>query len=269
MNITIKLVEIKIKDYKYYTDVALLVDREDFLNDLFKLRKKWGLDKGLLKYDQKKLWSSFPWRNTKEQATKHLKTIAPFEKRMENAVLMDTLVQQGRFEKFMNEYEKARRILPSEDFYLDIQQLRKKYRRPFHFDQISGHAVIYGIVRNEDYVPCEMEILEPELEFYQYFKEPELIIKFSPLAKNEDIRDLLIKEVAKKRMEYEKSVLGGILPKDTAKTSIRKHREWYWLNKKQGVSHGKILEMEKNKYADNTIAKGIQRYKEKLSIRLK
>lgn len=271
MNIPIESVKITIKDNKYYTDVALLVDRDDFLSDLFKLRKKWGLDKDLLEYHPKKLWLSFPWGGTKEQRDKYFKAIAPFEKRMENAALMDILVQQGKFENFMKDYEKARRIWPAEDFYLDIQDIRRKYRRPYQFDKIIGHAVIYGIVRDEDYIPCEMEILWPELEFYQYSKEPELIVKFSPLAKREDIRKLITKEISRYRIEYEKNVLGDILPKVTTKSSIEKHREWYWLNKKQKLGYSAIFKKELdmgNHLEEVTVKKAIERYKKALSLGL-
>lgn len=57
----IKKIEIGIKDIKKYTDIALLVDKKDFMQWIAKLREKWKIDK-LFKAGEYRKFYAFIWR---------------------------------------------------------------------------------------------------------------------------------------------------------------------------------------------------------------
>jgi hypothetical protein len=229
------------------------------------LRKKWGLDKNLLKYDKSKSTFGFPWKTSKEQSKKHLKAIKPYEKILEKPAFVDVLVRESKIEQFLKGYEEALRLLPAEDFRLDIQTLRKKYKRPVFFDEIIAKAVLYGKVGKKDYVTAEIMITDPETEYIDYFQESELIIKIYPSARAEDIRKLLVKELESKKKEYVRNILKGELKQINPRWQLETYRKWYWLNRYQKLSYEKLLNMENDNFSESTIGLGIARYRKLLT----
>lgn len=252
MNITINPINIKIGNSKYFADVAFLLDREDFIGELSKLREKWGVafgkktgvEKKILEYDSKK--REFPFEKTSEIRKFRLEAdrlAIPYEKQLYNLYPRDELGKVR--ENVLKKYIKALRVSPEWDLFFDVRFLRRKFKRPHNFDNVIKSALLFGEVRDEDYSPCSTKIIYPEVDFLPYFEDPELVIRFSPLVKLEDIRNLLTAQISKMREDYERDVLGGVL-KNNHKTEIfKKHREWYLLYK-EGLNEGKIYDKEVN-----------------------
>lgn len=258
------LIKIEIEDVRRYADVAFLVDREDFLNDLVRLRKRFGFE-SVRKYDSGKHWAANRWDVNSELLLKHSDAVAPFEDKLQDTNYMSDLTIAER-NKLYDEYQKASRILPENAFFQDIQKLRRKYKKSPNFDRIIAHAVIYGEVRDDDYVTCEIGIDYPEIEFVDYDKEAKPAITFYPLVQMDDIKKLLEEKVEEVLKKYQKEVLDGTLIDYDTRPNIKRDRDWYW-KKRSGLSYSAIHKQGENISRDAVI-KAIQQYQRTLSMEL-
>lgn len=237
-------IAIKIKDKGKYADVASVVDRDDFLNDVLFLRKRKKL-KRLLPYNSNQHWASDSiWGASVKDLEKYNDAIAPFEEVLQNTNATSELPHEERV-VLMRKFKKADRILPGNAFQQDIQKIRRKYHKSTNFDRIIAHAVLYGEIRDEDYVTCEIDIDYPEVDIVDCDREPKPVITFYPHVHLKDIQELLKKNLEYILQKYQKEVLGGKLVTYDPKSSIERDREWYWMWKD---------EREKGRGAYNRIA---------------
>lgn len=271
MSIRIKPIVIRIKDKKRFGDVAFLVDREDFIVDIMRLRKKWRLSDKLLRLTDKRNWSTFPWKLPDKKTYKSYKKKLPLiEKKIFDMNYMDKLGIKER-EDLLKEYEELVRCIPSENFSWDIRELRKKYKKPPNFDRIIAKSLLYGIVLDSDYITVELKIVKPELDYIPYFKEPELNLIFYPLAKLEEIQAKYKEGAQELIKEYEKYYIGGkVLDSDTV-SNIYRDRKWYWIKKNRGIGTRKLHKLLMEKKEPITlkgIEKALNRYEKHLKIKL-
>ena len=129
---------------KRYADVAFFVDREDFLSDLVRLRKKWNLDK-LFKYNQYDDWRKKTLTQTEKQKEAMSVAWKNFQKRW-HISLGDTAPEQAK-----EDWIKAHKALPEWEFYFDIDKIRVKYHKPYYFHWIIRRALVCGEIRDKDY----------------------------------------------------------------------------------------------------------------------
>lgn len=258
MNIPIK---IKINDERRFTDVAFLVDRDDFLRDLQELREKRGLKREML-YDSNKHWAlDSIWGVTREQLFKHNDAVAPFEDILQNTNETQDLSHEQKVD-LMQKYREAQRILPGNAFVQDIQAIRDKYHKSPNFDRIIAHAVLYGEIRNEDYVTAEIDIDYPEVDIVDYDREPIPIIKIYPNVGIRDIQALFQDQVGEVLRKYQEEVLGGKISSYDTKNNIKRDREWYWMWKEEKVKGRGIY----NRIADQWNVSGDKEYIEDVNL---
>lgn len=267
MNLPIK---IKIDDVRRFTDVAFLVDRDDFLKDIQELRNKKGLKKEM-PYDPNKYWGlDSIWGITREQLFKHNDAVAPFEDILQNPNETQDLSYIQKRDLF-KKYKKAQRILPGNAFEQDVQAIRNKYHKPPNFDRIIAHAVLYGEIREEDYVTAEIDIDYPEVDIVDYDREPQVVIKIYPNISSKDIQDIFQGQVEDVLRRYQEEILGGQIPNYDTKNNVKRDREWYWMWKKERENgkgiYNRIIDSwndsvkpEDQIYDINIIEQGVSRY---------
>ncbi len=271
MSIKIAPVDIGISNPKRFADVAFLVDRDDFLADILKLRKKFSKYHTLpLKSPpHKKNWFTFPWRVSMAQMEKYSKAVKPLEKiafDLNQTSEMDIKEKEA----FLKSYEKAERLLPQNDFRFSILDIRKKYKRPPNSDRIIAHAALYNKIADEDYVTSEASIKHPELEFPQYFDDPQIIITVYPGFDKDDIEGLLKNKVYRLMEENQKEYITIDAFKLDVRGNIKRDRKWYWWKKQEDLGWiklgRKVAVEEDTLIAQDTVRDAVNRYKEKLTM---
>ncbi|KKS96370.1 MAG: hypothetical protein UV73_C0011G0042 [Candidatus Gottesmanbacteria bacterium GW2011_GWA2_43_14] len=258
-------VAIKITDLRKFAEVAFLVDRDDFLQDLIKLRKKWGLDKQLLLLPPTKPWFTFPWQVKDSQLESYIKATVKLETADANSNKMGKMSIKDK-NKYLRNLKKTERLLPSNDFRSGIMDLRKKYRRPPNFDRIIAHSVIYGEVTNQDFISCEAKIIYPEQEFPQYFQDTKLVIELYPPVKTEEIEKIIKNVLPAQVKKYEKHFIRGNIEDYDTRPTIVRNRGWYWFKKNHSWSQVyKKAEIDiGGNIASSSVRDAIDEYKKRL-----
>jgi hypothetical protein len=277
-------IEVLITDSRRYAHVVFLLDRDDFLKDMNKLRKKWKIKKLLDKKDYE-FWDNFPgfvyieknnislprFKNKEHenlyQKNKKIVDSGNLEKLMWNLTDLENLGTIKRDElTILYKYEVISSLF--ELFRFEVAELRKKYKYPPNFDQIIGCAVLFGTVTDDDYSLCEVVMNYPDVEYLPYFEEPKMQINFYPLTKPEEIMKAF--EQAKDSLinRYEKQFIGGKhIDHDTA-PNIKQSRDWYWRKKLNSFSWAKLHQdiVSKNEVFITVEGsrKAVEKYKQKL-----
>ena len=261
-------IEININDPKKFGFVAFLVDKEEFLKDVAKLRKEWDINPDILKQESDNHhWELFPWSSV------HLKS-APLKNKTKED--LDDLffklhdrshLEQIGFEdaeKLFKRYEKGLRNNVYERFHFQIKDLRKKYKRPPNFDRVIAHAVLFGMVKADDLLNCSAEIILPETEYFPYFEDSKLVINLYPSYKREEVITLLDKRIPELLKEYEKRFVDiRLFEKDTI-ANIKRDREWYWKNKAEGMGYTKLAKLAPISWSG--VRDAIKQYKQRLAL---
>lgn len=249
---------INIESDKRFGEVAFLVDRDDFIADVKKIRKKLGINKLLSRQEAEKLW------NKQHPVPAGSKTIYPFWK---NSAIEKELEIDKDVKKLLKKYKK------SWDFYNVI-----KYSiscgcvedidyadRP----RIQGEFLIYG---GEENKPCYYALPLPrdKIELFKNINtdikldETEAAIIVNPETKIEDLAACfrLLKKDVEKNYPCWKTP-------DTI-SNIKRDRDWYWLKKKTGLGYGKAFNLIENRkgITHEAFIKAIQQYKKRLSMEI-
>lgn len=234
-------------------DVCHLVDKDDFLSDLYQLRKKCGLGKKLEQYSPNRenpdrAWFFYPWGQDYKEVVGDLKHTVNADEIYENFFmdlrkLRDS--DEDEFEKKKEQMKNELRKSKKEDFRFDIQDLTAKFRRPPYFDQIIAHSLLYGEVFNNSFVRCEAKIEWPELEFPDVFGNPQLILRVYPYTTKEELSDVFQKELPKLFPQYQELYQTPSYPaidkRRREKGEIKIHRFLYWEWKKSSNKSFKKL----------------------------
>lgn len=239
-------VVIDLSDDKKYASVAFLVDRDDFLRDVAKLRKKVGF-KQILSYDNLKSWNFYPWRwpGADEYPKGFVDELRGTADMLQNIPYLDKLTYKKKI-KLKDKHDKLIRQDPAQRFFYLIQDLRIKYKRPSNFDQVIAHAVLYGKVTESDYKTVEIGITKPEWDYIPYEQDATPTITFYPLATPQEIETIFRTRSKQILEEYQANYAGAYMNYDT-RGEIRRDREWYWLQKKLGKTYREITEFAATK----------------------
>lgn len=237
-----------------FAQLALLVDREDFLNDLYKAREELIrleiLPKSLLTYKQTPTW--------------------------ENLEPLAGITHYDMFGIALNYFPYVKRS--------DIlaEQIRSKYKRTPNYHKAIKYAILCGKVTDNEYSSAYLTFVDGTVrtphEVSSYFRlsshEPQIAIVISPETKIDEIQQAYDNEFSVFKEIYKKNFTDSSELSDTH-SAIKNHRKWYWMYKKFKATPGKkkgygtILKIVKSDGSSNatsisTIQRGIEIYESRL-----
>lgn len=277
-------IKIACEDDLIFTRISYLVDRLDFLNDVAKLRIKWGFET-LLPYQnfEKILQSVVPKKGSKEDV-EIKKNMRKLEKQIQPKLeKLDELSMKRDYdevEKILKKVDEFRRTPPRMGLQKDAEDLAIKYHQPRSLTVLILMAIACGEVREKDYVNCSARVELPMLGFTSSallsLQQPEIIFSVSPHTTKKELMELYnleMKELVKSYQEYV-SEAELVIPKKPEKT--RDIREWYWMwleEKEKGKgSYKRVLEEWNKKHVEhyvyelNNLINAITRYKRALEV---
>ena len=259
MDIKIKPIEIDIDDLKSYCDIAFLVDKDDFLQDVIKARKEWGIIKTFKSlndwYNELKL-NRCGVPATKDIPLPHGEVgLKEIEKR------------KGLIHMYQDNLQKFIRLTGK--FDLLSQSLRKKYMRTPNFDLVIKQAISCGRVEAYQNTYATFEYPEPITSIKNPFNEPRIAIIVTPNTRKEDVIKVFDEQVAQYQDEYfVNHPTAKVLMSDTI-SNIKRDRKWFW-EKKQGKTYLQVamedtsrIGIDAEDYAE-TVRKAIKQYEKRL-----
>lgn len=270
-------------DLRKFANVVFLIDRNDFLEDIHKLRTSIIKETGVnlpLPWESGMKFSSKLWKPmSMKQINLRAKVIKKADEDYFEAVRNIRKKQLPL--NVIEKYEKAWRLNPQEGFHLDVRKMRLKYKQFIFMEKVISKAIIYNEINEDDYSDCEARILLQEREYPFLEPDPLLSIVITPSTNEKELLIIYREKLPKLREEY---ISYGLAPKYPAikikpKDEIIRDRNWYWLNRPKqeggsGLSYLMIAKEESKRlhndpyqYKD-TIRKAINHYKEMLTTHL-
>lgn len=227
-------IDIKIKDDWKFGEVAYLVDRKDFLEDIHKARKRLEIN-NLIPHTKEAINSWF------QEEQNHKSKNASTSSTTKSQLIKHTLLE--------------------------------KYHKPLFYSFILDASILCGIVTDDDFsVTAHTDIIDPN-EYIKRYKQkkflgyPKLAIVFSPETKLDEIIELYKTSTPDLIDFFKQEYLKTNQHNSRTSPTIRNKRDWYWLNEK-GMSAFKIWEELKLKIEPKSIDNAIRDYKKNLQIPL-
>jgi len=248
----IKHVTIEIEDNWRYCLVAWLMDRDDFLADLYNARKELGIDDELIKYTTAQEWLKAEFAKQREKT--------PIKKAYDQAM------------------GKNRYVFPKTKSAELTAKLLTKYHKPsLYFDAVR-HAIITGVVTDKEFartafcqiLPPDYQISDTEHDITNFVDhdQPVMAIVISPETTLKEVMEVFKEEVPYLRDEYVSAHLKNKPSSLDVISNIKRDRKWYWMHK-QGLSYKIIFNKEvirERTYRVDGIIKAIKRYQRKLTV---
>lgn len=267
------MINIKIKKSnktrRKYASIALTVDRDEFLDEIAKLRKKYNIDHSLVcpHFESNKKYSESLLSSPVLNNTEILRlwfaeffNILPIIIKDDWIYKPDTDIQLQKNVDLSNKlrqliYRNDDRRNMSQNFQKDIISIRKRLNLTPRMDRVIEHATLCNLVNNEDLLLAHGSVeLEDGISDLSLFKCFNMQIALE--ATVTDVIDAYKKDILP--LQIQSWGIDTTLRINTL-TSIRKDRKRYWKNKK-GFGHVYLT-------ADETV--GINKYKSaKRNIRL-
>lgn len=260
MNMKIQPIKILIKDDKEFENVALLVDRNDFLSDIGMIRKKIGLSKLLLLSHHKKVQRvmkklmSEVSKRTRKELHKALNNQKNELNKISTETFMKSLSKEER--QLLDKHEDQ---FLSKEYRSIVRNIVRKYREYdiFKYYPIVSNAIIYGIIPNNERLKSWFYLFNDKREDFIHrlgFNNPYIKICISNRITKSEFADIY-KDL--KKLLYK--------PPDTI-TNIRRDRKWYWMHK-NGMSYARILGTTTN-ISKQGVIEAIKQYKKRLAIQV-
>lgn len=287
-------VEIDIEDNRAYTQVAFLVDRADFLEDLKQLRDRFKI----------RVPFNFTHVNSFQDHFAEVlgfdpNTIRDLERQERLATKSIIDLNDVNFESQLLQYEHANKAVNKQlrakgkkvsqletDFDNSLKEVRRKYRYPPMFDIVVSHSVLYGKVSS--FKTAEAEFLEipssptPESIDILRPRDPYMVIVVTPYSSEKDIKEAFkkcctdIRNIVERKYPVYQSISTDTL------TNIKRDRDWYWA-KYNHMSYEDIrngwnescpdpdLEPHDKKckhciFDNNKLEQAVSRYRKKLNV---
>lgn len=250
-------IEIKTKSDTNFLELAILLDKPEFLTYLPKIRHKYGFEKlrPLSEY-YGRLINKF---STGEQVKFDFSTYENAQKLIDyantNAICSDGIEDEE--------------LHLSQRLDIEANILCYLFHRPPHFASSIVEAIVCGAVEGDLFKSTSAEILENNtiLSTTAPFQLPQAAIVVTPTSTDLDI----IRELGIIRNLYKTdSKLSYYKPRTDKVNRIRAYREWYWL-RLAGKKYSKIsddwIDTHPNDSVldENVIYKGVAQYKKLLS----
>lgn len=286
-------IEIDIEDNRAYTQIAFLVDRLDFLEDLKVLR------------DRFKIIVPFNFANV-DSFQDHFAEVLGFDpKSIRDLQIQERFVTKSlvdldddNFDKKILQYRQANEAVNKQlrakgkkvsqletDFDNSVKEVRRKYRYPPMFDVVVKNSVLYGKVSGfetakADFLELPSSTLEPISSLTP--RDPYMVIEVTPYSTEKDIKQAFkrcctdIRDIVERHYPVYQSISADTL------TNIKRDRDWYWAkynhksyedisNKWNESCPNPDLEPHHKKckhciFDNNKIEKAVSRYRKKLNV---
>lgn len=209
-------IEIETKNKKHRTDIAMLVDKIDFLRDVQALREKWDIN---IIYKPSQFDKFLNW---------------------------DIAGDKDR----ISDYKRAEKRLV--EFSQDVVNLRNKYNRTKNFDIVIKYAIGCNCIPEGVYRSCYLDtVLVSQKDNPDNTKNYQFAIVLSPRTEKQEVEEVFaeFQEFIKSKIEFHKHdwpyisgledhikrhAFGVVYPSaDIAKFKTLKEldrtREWYWM----------------------------------------
>ena len=246
-------VGIKTRDNLAFQEIAILLDKPEFLQMLPDLRKTYHVEKlvGLDDYFGGTDYYSPGGDLQVEINLKKYKRLKKFKKQFPDqfALMKGKIISD-----------------PTGMLVLECNLLCFEFNRPLFFSEVVSQAIFCGTVDNTFYKPTEATVLDLEEFGSSEISLPQAAILVSPASRYVDVKkafkeaDKLIK--TDKRLSYYQ-------PKADTVNNIRKYRAWYFERLK-GKKHQEIADDWCDKHEEDVttyidIIKGVKAYKKLLA----
>lgn len=232
---SIKPIEIKVDDKWKFGEVAFLVDREDFLEDIAKARKLLGIKKLI--------------PNTEIAINK-------WKGEEQNEALKAQLIKE------LSTVTRSQKIK---------DKLLKKYHKPLFFANILDAVILCGNVTDKDFsTTAYVQIIDP-MDYIERHKHrkflgyPRIAIIISPETKLSEVKEVFRKNVPSEMDYFKNEYLNSKSKLHSTISNIKRDRRWYWENK-NGNSAAKICEKSDLNIDQKSVEKAITQYKKHLQI---
>lgn len=254
-----KPIKIAVEDNNLFMKISFLLDRKDFLSDIYKARKELKINKLLSRTE-----ADLAYKKRQETAKK----------------------QYGIKSKYTIE------INFGFDAKLEgkIWDLIKKYKKSFTFFNIIKNAILCNSIADEDFAtriykgktsfsfgeqvknrPCYFQLATPP-EVKPLLKNPEVSSSIELDSAEAAIiitPETTIKDVISAYRMIKKRI-SNIYPNwyspDTI-SNIKRDRKWYWL-KIAGWSYSKICKNEDENTTRDSVIKAIKQYEKRLAVEI-
>lgn len=250
-------IDIQVDDDKDFFELAILLDKPEFLELLPQLRKEYEVE-GLVKVDY-------------------------FHKVVDGFFTEE--IYKINFDKYQNHKQISKYMTDKTLALQDTKRLMDKFQlvdteanllcfifgRPPYFSQAIEHAIFCGAVDDYSFRTTSVTVVEDNrvIQSVADFQLPQVAILVSPNSSDREIKEA--GRIAKKWYKNDKR-LSYYKPKVDMASKIRNYREWYWSY----LSGEKTYDDIANDWADredadlsgldaNRILKGISYYKKLLT----
>lgn len=246
MKIKMKInpIEIDTKDAWKFGLIALLVDREDFLQDVELSRKALGIKTILSRKDVKKKMNDTDDALTAEEYKK---------------------LTDGQKKTHDNLHMKLIASTPYDD---TVISLMKKYHRSNSFQEIIRFSILCGEVQDDDLIvpqPIPFSANPKKNITYIPIHYPQIAIIVNPETNPEEVRKYFV-ESRKFTMSPQNPYQNMSYFIDT-KTRIKEHRDWYWQYKKIGIAK-LCVQLAKKQISVKTVEKAVYTYQKLLNKKI-
>lgn len=263
-------IRINVEDNFKHTQVAFLVDRPDFIDDIVRYSSKWLETSTVLPSEMFDIWFSTLikqgknrdqiLRDSKEAQLKSLKA--------------KILINQKKYNE-ANEIIKGLETLFRDndnlDFKGDMGKILLDYQIPSTCFKAVARAVICNVIEDSDWAYYNLTLESAGLKAERIIpsrvtSEPRFEVVISPYISKKEWGNIYDQNINIIKDEYKNSQYGyKEYAKDTI-SNIKRDRKWYWANK-NGMSYAKIWKEMENEtgLSDDYIAKAIQQYKKNLT----
>lgn len=251
-------IDIRVNDNVTYQEIALLLDKPDFLQILSLLRETYKVTKfvGLNEYHDHSYEFIFKM-HLHDKGTIHLdkyKRMGELRKRFPD-----------RF-KFLDESE----TMPFPDrLDAECNLICFEFNRPYFFTEVIRQAMFCSVVDDTYFWATQTTVIDGlEMAPWEY-SLPQAAILVSPVSNYESVKKAF--REAKELIQTDKR-LSYYQPRTDTVSNIKKYRHWYWERVK-----GKIYSQISNDWTDehpddepamdeNFVLKGVKKYKQLLTL---
>jgi len=252
-------IDIQAKNNLSFQEIALLLDKPDFLQMLPLLRKDLGII-NIVSLDEFMDTAYDKPLHSKEKKKINLSKYKDANKFKEFAKDNKIMATSGGLEDEMDVFQ----LIATEVNLICLQ-----FKKPPYFADVVRQAIFCGVVNEDYFKPTSAQIIEKDLLFsgVGHFQLPQIAILISPTTTYEELKTVFrnannLYKTDRRLIYYQ--------PRVDTTPNIRKYRDWYW-EQIQGNTYKEIAEEWLKKHqSENTtyldVLKAVKIYEKLLTF---